>query len=371
MSFQSMAAEIRGCVPKLSYQYARTLVNRAWSTVRDRNLWSFQLWEGQWITPPQFSNVGTATCTQGSNAVLLDTVATAQLNATLATQPYSLLTQRQFRISVGGTLSGVYNIWGYNLADTGAFGAGGFGGGGFGTGGEVVTLLLDRPWGEASVANSEFTIYQVYYVAQRSAGAAVEYLPDFRSWISVRNIQLFVDLYTERFTKTQLSIVDPQRTTFQFPTDIVPYQTDQNPDSATYGYFLHEVWGAPLSAWTFMLAGIRRGLDLVAPTDTLPRAVGEDCVLAGARYYAYEWAEANRERGPGGRAYYSGPDFKFLMGGAQKQFDTLLKQYRREDREIVDNFFFVRRSALPSKTLAQYSTLAGTAYSGSGGGLGV
>ena len=50
MAFQDLVAELRGCVPKLPYAYSKTLVNRAWKTVRESGLWSFNLFTSAWAT---------------------------------------------------------------------------------------------------------------------------------------------------------------------------------------------------------------------------------------------------------------------------------------------------------------------------------
>lgn len=335
MSFQSMQAELRGSVPKLDPSYAGTLINRAWRTVRERNLWSFLLFEGQWVAPP-VANTGTVTVVQGTATATLDSTAKTALNTALAAQPYSLITQRQFRIG----FSGIYNIWSYDSTSG--------------------VLSLDRPFGEASASGAAYQIYQCYYVPQANSGATPTYLSDFKGWISVRNIQNFIDLYTDRYTRAQLDEIDPQRMSYFFPTDVVPYVPDTNPASATYRYPRFELWGGPLSNYIYQLYGMRRGLDLALPTDTLPPPVGEDCVLALARVYAYEWAEANKQLAP--RAV--GPDFRFLMGAARTEYESLLRIYRQADREYVDNWFSVRRDALYGKSLAYYNSLSGTAYPG-------
>lgn len=350
MSFLSMTTELRGCVPKLPYAYAQTLCNRAWLTVRNRGLWSFQLFEGQWITPSQITGVGAATVTQGSPTVTLDAVASANLAAQLPLTSWSLITQRQFRVQ----LSGIYNIWSYDPSGAGA---------------GLATLTLDRAFAESTGSGDGYLIFQCYYVPQRSSaivsntGAVTvfpEYLPDFKSWISVRNFQNFIDLYTER-TRTEVDLIDPQRSCCFFPTDVIPYMSDANPASATFRYFMFELWGPPLANYVYQLFGIRRGLDLNNSTNpTLPIEIGEDCVMALARVYAYEWAEANKDM----NIRSSGPDYKFLMGAANKEFVSLLSDYRRVDREKVDNWFFTRRSAIQGKIYPYYNSTSGTAYPG-------
>jgi hypothetical protein len=100
---------------------------------------------------------------------------------------------------------------------------------------------------------------------------------------------------------------------------------------------------------------------LVNPTDCLPPALGEDVVLAKARVYAYEWAEGNK----GALDRNVGPDYRFLMGAAQKEYETLFKNYRREDRETVDNFFVTYRGSLYGRFWSNYNTIAGVANPGS------
>lgn len=362
MSFLSMQTELRGAVPKLPIDYCATLINRAWEWVRDNGLWSFQLFEGQWISPPSLNssnpatNAGTVTVVQGQPTAQLSATAITAFNAALAASPWSLATQRQFRVGNSGT--GVYNIWAYDPV------------------GGVLTL--DRPYGEVSVSGAVYSIYQAFYVPQANSATVVagnpptlsvapSYLNDFKGWISVRNIQNFIDLYTERYTRAQLDAIDPQRSLYFYPTDVVPYQRDQNPLSATFGYFMFELWGNPTASYSYQLLGMRRMPDLSQPTDTLPRAVGEDLVVAQAKYYAYEWAEANRDRGDRAtRLYYTGPDFKFLMGKSAKEATRLLQYYRRTDRETVDNWFSVRRDAYSKKLPSQYyNSIAGQANAGS------
>ena len=101
MSLQSMQAELRGSVPKLPFAFTSTLINRAYKTIRNANLWSFQLFESSWITPPLI-NTGTVTAAQGSSALTFDATAITAINAAQALSTYSLITQRQFRNSAAG-----------------------------------------------------------------------------------------------------------------------------------------------------------------------------------------------------------------------------------------------------------------------------
>lgn len=247
--------------------------------------------------------------------------------AYLAANPYVLITQLQFRIAVGG----IYNIIAYNP----------------GTG----VATLDRPFADPGNAVAAYQLYQVYYVPP---------MKDFLCWLSVRNPTMFLNLGLN-LTRSQLDAKDPQRTWYQFPSQVVTWGTDQRGAgtanaSASLGYPLFELWGQPVTPFTYQCYGLRRGTKLVAPTDTLPPAVGEDLVLAKARELAYEWAEANKDMLPRG----TGPDFRFLMGKAADEAKRLLIMYRRDDRGLIDNYFFVRGIDF-NQAYGIYNTLASVA----------
>lgn len=325
-----MQRELVGSVPKLPYAFARTLINRAWREIRERNLWSFNLYEFAWITPPPIQ-AGLATVIQGSNQVTFDATATAAINA--GATLYSAISARQFRVGI----SQIYNIIGWD-------GAG--------------TATLDRIFADPSSASASYLIYQVYYV------------PPFRdhlALLSVRNMQMFLDLDLTA-TRADIDARDPQRSWYQFPTYVVPFgidirgqgQLDANNvplDSSTLGYPFFELWGQPINVFNYDCYALRRNVDLTLPADTLPMAVGEDLVLAKAKWYAYEWSEANKGMAP--RAV--GPDFKFLMGKVADDFKKLLINYRRQDKELVNNWFSVRNPSLASRAFGYYNTIAGVA----------
>jgi hypothetical protein len=336
MAFQDMVNEIRGSVPKLPISFAPTLVNRAWEEVRRSGLWSFQLFEQSWITPPIIS-AGTVTVTQGFQQIVFDPVAIAAILTAAAAQPYSLITQRQFRIGV----SGIYNIM--SLAPD------------FNTSG---IASLDRIWGEAGGSFGQYTIYQVYYTPP---------FQDHLTWLTVRNPVMFLnlDLIT---TRKQIDSRDPQRLWYAWPTNVVSWGTDQRGAgqfdqfgnslaSSTLNFPLYELWGQPVNPFTYQCYGIRKGTKLVQPTDALPPSVGEDIVIAKAKWYAYEWAEANKDIAPRNAS----PDFRFLMGKTNDDYRKLLTLYRRQDRELVDNWFLIRGQDVPIFSLGHYNTLAATA----------
>ena len=327
MSFGSMAAEIHGSVPKIPWDYCKTLVNRAWGDVRHQNLWSFLLFEANWLSPSVI-NAGTVTTTRGASTVQFDATAQAALNASGSL--FQPIIQRQFRVGI----STIYNIWAYD------------------TGTGVATL--DRPFYDPPGAGQAYMVFQCYY--------PVPY-QDFWYLASARDEVNFISLFIQRYNREDLDNLDPQRTWYYFPTDAVLYKADSNPASPTFGFPMYELWGAPQTSLVYQLYGVRKGSPLVNPSDTLPlngTVVGEDCVIALAKAYAYEWAEANKGDQPRNQQ----PDWKFLIGSAKADYNRLFRQYRRDDRNVVDNWFTTRKINLYGKFYEQYSSLTHTAFPG-------
>jgi hypothetical protein len=194
-------------------------------------------------------------------------------------------------------------------------------------------------------------IYQCYYPAPYR---------DFLTWIDVvdpTNYN-FLRIFT---TRTQIDVWDPQRAISYIPTDIVPIGNDLNPDSDTKGFQMFELWGQPLSIYSYQCYGIRRGVALEEDEDELPEAVGEDVVIEGAKIKAYEWAEANK----GDMPRNAGADFRFLIGNAKAEFKRLYTDYRRDDRERIDNWLTVRRlTNVLSNVDGMFNAAANTANPG-------
>jgi hypothetical protein len=313
--------------------FSKTIINRAWEEVRQSNLWSFNLFDSGWFSPPMI-NAGTCSVAQGTPTVTFDPlIATPALVA--GSTNFSLITQRQFR---GGSIAGISQI--YNIINwvptTG-----------------VVTL--DRPYMDQSVVNGAYSIYQVYYPAP---------MQDFLTWISVRNMAMFLDLILTA-SRAMVDAQDPQRSWYQFPTHVVPYGMDIRgagtpTPSATLDFPLFELWGQPVTPFSYTCYGIRKGVPLVNPGDKLPVQIPQELVMAKARYYAYEWAEANKDMSPRS----SGPDYRFLMAQTDNVYQKLLKQYRRQDKEYVDLWFSLRKIQAAPWLFGQYNTIAGVASYG-------
>jgi hypothetical protein len=315
--FRDLYMELGGIVPKIPVKYCKTLVNRARADVYRKSLWSFQLFEASWFSPALITG-GTVTTTQGSASITFNATAAALITAAGG------CVGRQFRIGVNT----IYTIWAWTSP----------------------TATLDRLYCETGAVGSPYSIFQCYYPAP---------MRDLKSFISVRDPINSIDLITTR-NREWVDEHDPQRQNYRQPTHVVPYMLDQNSASPTFGWMLFELWGQPQYQLPYIIYGVRKGTDLILDTDTLPTAIGEDCVMALAKKYAYEWAEANKGESP----RMQGPDFRFLIGDADVQFKELYREYRKDDREIVDNWVAARRSHLAGWMTAYYNAYAGVASPG-------
>jgi hypothetical protein len=327
MALQDMMTELRGSVPKIPVSFTRTLVNRAYKNIRIANLWSFNLFESSWITPPLI-NTGTVTCTQGLATIQFDTNAVAALNAAQLAAPYSLITQRQFRVSVGG----IYSIIAYNQTNG--------------------VATLDRIFGDPGGTGIAYSVYQLYYTAP---------MQDFRTWISVRNPQMFIDLDLTT-TRAEVDSMDPQRSWYQFPTRVVPYGIDLRGagtpyQSATYGYPMFELWGQPIQLFTYQCYGVRNGVDLINPNDVLPLQLREETVMARAYDYAYEWAESHKDMTPRS----TGPDWKYLRGATMEEYKRLLQKDKQVDKDFVDSWITQRAPGLAGRGIGYFNSITGFA----------
>jgi len=332
LAFQNMMAELRGAVPVLPFSYTGTLINRAWGVIRDSDIWSFQLYESSWRSP-QVVTTGTVTVVLGSDTVQFDATAVAAINASQLACPTSLITQRQLRPGSSSGVSQIYNLIQYD------------------------EITLDRTYYDNSGTDISYQLYQLYYPAQ---------FQDHKTWISVRNMSMYMWLGVT-MERAELDMIDPQRSIYQFPSQVVPYMIDargQGTDnaSATLGFPLFELWGQPVNPFVYATYGRRRGDDLVNPTDALPIQVGEDCVLARARMYVYEWAEANKAKHP----ELQGPDYRFLMGAAAAEYKDRMTKYRQQDKDFVDAWFSIRGINWMGQNYGAYNTQLGvsTVYGG-------
>lgn len=310
-----MVNELQGNVTRVDAAYAKTLINEAWGDVRRLGGWSWQLKQTGFTVPGALST-GTVTLQFGSATVIGDANASAAwATPGIGTQYGSLLTQRQFRSGGTSGAGTMYDIIAADFTDPNA-----------------ATLTLDRPFSDpltslsSAVTEQEYFIYQPYIVAPTK---------NFRRWLSVYDIANSGWLFVKG-DRREVGLSDPQRQIFANPDRLLAMGADSRANSSTKGWQRYELWPGPQNQYLYQAWFVDFGDDLVNLSDELPVGIPESMVKARARYRCYEQSEANKDpQNPRG----AGADYRFLMGAADKQYVSELKQARMEDRDKCDIFF--------------------------------
>lgn len=421
MPFQNMYEELLGSIPGSNLGLVQTKLNEAFVAIQNENVWSFELVTNGWLTPgllggqgvsgnpgTTFLSPGTITITPYTTTLLGDAVATAAWLAQLLTPPF--ITQYQFRIpyySLYSAISLTYaNTVAYLTIDTpgsgqtpGTYLVNGVGGAGSGAQAQIVVnpdgtvtlppiitnpgtgyapggaadpptftlaeggtpatftatlnaiINLDRPWMEPAQLNAGYMAYQAYFAAP----------PGFKRWYNIRDTTN--NNYMDWWTKTQedLSDEDAERTFFDEPLYVVPYQQDTRPGSATYGQMLFELWPHPITELPYTFGCECNWAPFVDPTDIVPYPLTEEIVKLRAMEMMSLWKETQKgddmERG-------SGSDWKFAMGAFRAEYTDRLKRCRIMDRHLVD-LYFTKMKRLPATQGSPYATVSGQLNVGS------
>ena len=389
-----MYQELLG-VAGMSQALAKTRINEAFQKIQNENTWSFQCKDGEWLTPnllgsptTTFLSPGTITVNPFSTQIVGDAVATA---AWLAPVPYPpLLTQQQIRvpyyslyniIAIGPAPAGMLaylTIYTPGSGQTpGTYIVNGTVPGGPGSGAQVqitvnadgtvtippvitnpgsgyinpdgtanapnftlaaggvpatfvavlfAAITIDRPWMEPPQVNGGYMIYQAYYAAP----------PGFKRWFTVRDPTNNNSMNFWSKTEIDLANDDPQRTIFDQPYYVVPYQIDQRPGSTTLGQMLFELWPHPISQLPYSFSCQCNWPALSAPNDTVPYPLTDEMVKQRAYEMIYLWKEAQKgddqQRG-------SGANWQFLVGAHKAEYQELLKEIRIMDRHLLELYF--------------------------------
>jgi hypothetical protein len=394
MSLGSMRQELLG-IPGCNFGLVTTKINEALAAIQNENVWSFQLQQGGWLTPgllggpnTAFLSPGTITVVPFTNQIYADPVATAAWNTTLFSQPF--LTQQQIRVpyfslyniiavTPGPTVSyltvtdpgsgqtpGIYmvsavnqagdisgsgavaqvtvNIDGtvtdtplilnpgtaYTLAPVFTLAAGGVAASLTATLTAVITT--DRPWMEPAQASSGYMIYQAYFPAPLG----------FKRWYYASDTSNNNPMDWWSMSQIDLAEEDSERTDFNQPTNIVPYQIDTRLGSATLGQMLFELWPHPISQLPYTFGCQANWPTLQAPTDTVPYPLTDEIVKLRSYEMLYLWKESQKgdsmERG-------SGANWQFLAQAIRAEYTDRLKRIRLMDRNLVDLYFTRARTS--------------------------
>lgn len=321
MSFRDIYSEIRA-IPKMNLPLAQTLTNRALQKIYDESVWSFQLKEGGLTTVNQVQT-GLATTTIGADTVQMD--ATAQAAIAAAPSPF-LITTCQFR----SPAFALYNVIGYDA----------------GTG----IITLDRPWIEPA-GTGPYQLYQAYYPAPADK---------FRRWMAIRDFTNAINLDWHSYKQTDLDALDPQRQVFETSTIVAPYKVDDRPGSSTLKRMLFEWYPQPLQQLPYALYYVADPPDLSSPSDEVQFPLTDEVVVYRAKEQAYLWCEENKGQHP----ELMKSDWEFLAQAMSKLYQDRVKDIRKNDRDVCDNFISkIRRRGVTSGG-PFYSAITGQASVG-------
>lgn len=298
-------------VPGVTSSQAKTLLNDALGLIYDSQYWSWQIKENGWLTPGLLfpsgpgTSTGTITAVPYTPTVTGNAVSSAAWAAYIAGANLPLFTQLQIR----SPYYSLYNIISVNQSNPSA-----------------IVLTLDRPWMEPGGVLS-YMIYQAYFPVPVS---------DFKRFLTARDTTNNAPMNFWQYSQKDLSRIDPERTIFDTPGYIIPYEVDQRPGSATLGSMLYELWPHPVSVLPYTYSYLRRGPLLVNPTDTVPYPLTEECLNWRAKEVAYLFKEAQKgehmDRG-------HGANWQFLAESAREEYKTALKPIRERDRDLYELYF--------------------------------
>jgi hypothetical protein len=317
MAFKDMTFELTG-ERAMPFDLVKTKINEALGYIYDEQLWSFQFGENGWLTPGLLfasnnQSTGTITATAFSNQIVGDATAAAAWVAYQVAGTKPLLTQVQIR-------SPYYSL--YNIVS--------FDG--------VNTFTLDRVWMEPSGTGLGYMIYQAYFPVPVS---------DFKRFFEIRDTTMAAPLDFWSFDRRDLALRDPQRTNFDLPAFVVPYEPDTRSGSTTLGNMLYELWPHPLSSLPYTFSYLHRGTLLSSPSDTLVYPLTEEMVKWRAREVAYIFKESQKGEGVQRGA---GADWKFLAQSAAAEYKRTKKVVADRDRDMIDLYWtrFVRDMTIAS-----------------------
>jgi hypothetical protein len=292
--------ELVGQIPGLSPLLAQKFINRAYEAIRESRHWSFQMAEGILFAPNVIST-GSVSVTQFSATFTMNAAAITALN--LLANP--VITKRQLRISGGP----IYSIATY----TDATGVGTF----------------DRLYRETTNAAAEYDISRIYYGTPLN-GAGTE-VTDFLRYRSIVNFNSSYRLHLN-WTKEQLDMFDPQRTSSGDPYVLASHKADSSNQP------VWELWPSPQSELTFLCSYQRRGVDFtVAGNESAPSAIGEDLIIEKALELGCDWANKNQGR----LKELKGTNWLLASAKHNRNFKEALIVKEKQDEETFNQNYLV------------------------------
>lgn len=302
MAFRDYCSELVGVIPRLPYPYAQTLINRAWSNIRDQRLWSWLVGTGDILSADNIT-AGSMTTAQNSITVIADAGATSALNAVVFSNPplaSPMLGQgRQIRIGVTGSGGPVYSIVTWD-------GAG--------------TITIDRPYVDPTNSsigsNQSYQCYKCYFEPPTQ---------DFLRYLTIRNMRAGYSIRGKKlyYTQQKLNAVDSQRGGTGDAYIVSEFRANKA------GAPVHEWYPHPVNGAVYNCLYQRRGVDLSNTVD-LPTTLPSSLLMAKAMAHAATWAQANVSTYP----ELAGTNWSMFRSEMQAQYKDELIQAIKQDDEI-------------------------------------
>jgi hypothetical protein len=324
---QNLVGELLGDFPRFPPLYAQSVINRAWTRIRDIRLWSWQVVPDAQIFAPDLIQVGTVSTTSFSTTITANSAAAAALNAAAAYPPIFGMVGvgRQIRIGVGQQ-TGVYASNGpyYHILNWDG----------------TSVLTIDRPFGEGTVTGVGFQVFKAVYAAPSNPATGLP-TPSgaYIKLFSLTNKNNGSNIPPNRLNISHewLNRHDPQRSSSGDPTL-----------AANYGTALFELYPYPVAAATYYVDYYNRWPDL-SPTQDLPQVPYglQVCMMDLAKSFACQWAAANAATFP----ELQQTNWIATQSVYRQDYADGLKQCLKQDDEMMPQLPFLTRGFLGMQAL--------------------
>lgn len=315
--------ELAGSIPRLPPNLAQTLVNRAWTDIRDYRLWSWLVGVG-YITTPTAITTGTCDVTLGSASVVFSAGASVALSAVALSNPPLANAEvgigRQFRLSsqTSGTPGPLYNIIAWD---------------------GVNTMTLDRVYAEDTALANPYTVYKAYFQSPPSNGTST---PDFLRYLSVTNTPVGYTIRGRKlyYSQAELDGIDPQRGSTGDTYILATYESNPTSSSSPLGpnmFPVHEWYPHPVYSRVYKCIYQKRLLTLSDSQD-LPITIPSSVLMARAFVHGGQWALGQVSVFP----ELQSTNWVQFIAVKQQEFKETLIQCIKQDDEIAPQKAFTQ-----------------------------
>ena len=317
LTFQQLYKELTGEIGPLPDPQAGRCINRAWKRINDYRMWSWQIISNAQLFVPSVISVGTCSVTFNSTTVVMDSAATAALNAVAFGNPplASPILGVGYQIRLGSSATSLSAPIGPNYTIVAWDGAG--------------NLTIDAPYGQTTASGLNYQVLKAFYAAPYLPVTSTGVDGQFARYLSITNL---LDGYaiTGRqlyFSQEDLNRIDPQRGG-QGDAYILAYLQHNS-----LGQPVYEMYPNPVDTQnTYQANYVSKG-PLLTMTTSLPQVsyALDDAVSFLAKKFAGQWAGANVAR----FKELQGTNWVWYCDQMEQEFVNSFRQCIKEDDEIM------------------------------------